>query len=124
MIQIEISPGELVDRYTILKTKYSKIHDRKKRANVEHAWAHITTAVSAFAESRTWKGNEVLAMSGLQEELQVINDAIWLSTEDFRAEPSLMQAQALQDMNDDRLRIKREINELCGYTLLEEKSYV
>ena len=35
MIQIEVSPGELIDRFTILEIKLDRIHDAQKRRNVE-----------------------------------------------------------------------------------------
>ncbi len=126
-ISVPISPGELIDKITILEIKLAKITDEKKRANVRHELDVLTA---------TWSG----AMAGedappdisdARESLKEVNEALWRIEDDIReceAEKAfgdrfIELARAVYFTNDKRAALKRDINERLGSKLMEEKSY-
>ena len=44
-IEIEVAPGELIDKLTILEIKRERIHDAQKRANVETEFAALRSVL-------------------------------------------------------------------------------
>ncbi len=123
-LSIEISPGELIDKITILEIKLERIADAAKLANVKAEW-----------ESLTASRNEAIPSSDelqrLSQGLKEVNEGLWVIEDDIRqcereqdfGEKFIELARSVYINNDDRARLKREINELLGSRLVEEKSY-
>ncbi len=127
MPMIEVSPGELIDRYTVLRIKLSKIEDTDKTIKVGRVMLITRAAMDEYNESRFWTANESIAMNALQEELQAVNEEIWDRQEEFRSgmgPDRRAPAEAAQRLNDKRYNLKREIDKLCGSSLIEVKSYL
>ena len=124
IITAEISPGELIDKITILEIKMDRITDEKKLKNIKTEW-------DALNQSRT---NKILISAKLDEltaELKTINETLWVIEDDIRecehrkeyGESFITLARSVYLNNDHRARVKRKINELLGSRLIEEKSY-
>lgn len=123
-ITVEIAPGELIDKITILEIKLERIDDARKLANVRHEWDVLTAARDAHTEASD-------ALTDLTGQLKKINEALWEIEDDIRdcerakdfGDKFIELARAVYRTNDERARLKREINELLGSALVEEKSY-
>ena len=123
-LHVPVSPGELLDKITILRIKRQRIQDPAKLANVrleldllERTWATLGCATSAVAADEQ-------ALQAVNEQLWEIEDRI----RDKEAARSFDQdfvelARAVYHRNDERAAIKRRINSALGSRIVEEKSY-
>ena len=123
-ILAEVSPGELIDKITILEIKVARITDSRKVANVRYALDRLTETRKA-----------ALTMTGTLErlwaDLRTVNEALWEIEDDIRqceAEqdfgPRFIElARSVYRTNDRRAAIKKEIDELFGSAMTDEKSY-
>jgi hypothetical protein len=123
-IEIEVAPGELIDKLTILEIKRERIQDAEKRANVELEFAVLRSVCEARVRSTT-------SLLALRAELREVNGRLWEiedairdceKRQDFGA-AFIELARAVYRTNDRRAELKREINLLLGSRLIEEKSY-
>jgi Family of unknown function (DUF6165) len=123
-ILLEVSPGELIDKMTILEIKLEKMSSPQQLANVrrEYDLVHRT-----FAE----RVASAPALLDLIAKLKAANAALWDIEDDIRAherdknfgESFVQLARAVYRTNDERAAIKRRINALLNSALVEEKSY-
>ena len=121
---IEVSPGELLDRISILEIKSERIDDPVKLRNIHHELA-------LYRGTITGKIRDSEAMTQLIRELRDVNEALWTVEDEIRAceasrdfgDRFVELARRVYQTNDRRASIKREINVLCGSTIIEEKSY-
>lgn len=123
-ITVEIAPGELIDKITILEIKLARIADAAKLANVriEH---------DVLAASRDAAIVPSVELDGLTGDLKAVNEALWEIEDDIRdceragdfGERFIELARAVYKTNDKRALLKRQINDLLGSSLVEEKSY-
>lgn len=123
-INVPVSPGELLDKITILRIKSSRMSDALKLANVriELKVLEETWSASPYADSDI--AADVNALLQVNERLWVIEDDI-RDKERARAFDSdfIRLARAIYFENDERAAIKRRINLKLGSTIVEEKSY-
>lgn len=123
-VTVEVSPGELIDKITILEIKLERIEDAAKTANVRIEHETLTAA----RDDRI-PGSE--ALTSLTAKLKEINETLWEIEDDIRecerqkdfGETFVKLARAVYFTNDERSNVKREINDLLGSRLVEEKSY-
>ncbi len=123
-VKVEISPGELIDRITILEIKVTRINDEAKRANIGVELSELTAA----RQGAVPLSDRLAALTG---ELREVNGALWDIEDEIRAleaagdfGPAFIElARAVYKTNDRRSAIKRQINELLGSRLIDEKSY-
>ena len=123
-ILIPISPGELLDKITILQIKVERMTDPVKVANVKteldmlsKVWSE---AVAVDAEIAT-----------LTTELKAVNEALWEIEDDIRDEERnkrfkerfIELARAVYVTNDKRANAKKKVNLHLNSTIVEEKSY-
>jgi hypothetical protein len=122
-MKIEVSIGEVVDKYTILTIKKLFIHDNEKLLNVEKEWKIIKSALSKkYPETLT---------EPFTQELYDINKKLWKVEDDLRdcerksyfGEKFVELAREVYQLNDVRAIIKKQINQKYGSELMEEKSY-
>jgi high-affinity Fe2+/Pb2+ permease len=123
-IQIPISPGELLDKITILQIKAERISDPVKVANVKTELEMLTRvwdeAVEADAD-----------ITALTAELKSINESLWEIEDDIRDEERnkrfgdrfIELARAVYVTNDERANAKKKVNLHLNSTIVEEKSY-
>ena len=123
-IDVPVSPGELIDKITILEIKRARIADDAKRANVAHELALLNRARdAAIAQSA--------ALDGLAAALHAVNGELWDIEDAIRRHERagdfgprfVALARAVYRTNDRRAAIKRQINDLLGAAIVEEKSY-
>ena len=123
-ISVPVSPGELLDKITILKIKSKRMSDPQKLANVriELKVLEETWGASPYAKSDI--AADVNALLQVNERLWVIEDDI-RDKERAQAFDSefIRLARAVYFENDARAAIKRRINLTLGSTIVEEKSY-
>jgi hypothetical protein len=123
-ISVPVSPGELLDKITILRIKSSRMSDAQKLANVriELKVLEETWGASPYAKSDI--AADVTALLQVNERLWVIEDDI-RDKERAQAFDSefIRLARAVYFENDERAALKRRINLKLGSTIVEEKSY-
>ncbi len=123
-ILVPISPGELLDKITILRIKAARIEDAGKLANVrrelallEHNWRRSVPARDDLA------GDEA-ALERVNTELWDIEDRIREHEAQRRFDAGFVElARAVYLRNDERAAIKRRINLKLDSAIVEEKSY-
>ena len=125
-VQIEVSYGELLDKITILEIKSQRMTDPQKLANVGRELAGL---------NRVWAGIEPGAVAAevadTRRALRAVNERLWDIEDDIRQQEReqrfdaafIALARSVYQVNDERSRHKRRIDELLGSTLVEEKSY-
>ena len=123
-ISIQVSPGELIDKMTILDVKLARMSDPAKLVNVRREHAMI---------AQTFRENiaDSPALAKLISELKATNSALWAIEDDIReherngdfGESFVKLARSIYRINDERAAIKRRINVLLGSAIVEEKSY-
>jgi hypothetical protein len=123
-IKVPISPGELVDKITILEIKSARMTDAAKLANVrtELTMLQDTWRTSAYASQD---------ITAQWASLRKINEKLWDIEDDIRDKERARKfdqeyielARAVYVTNDERAAVKREINTKLGSRIVEEKSY-
>ena len=123
-IKVPISPGELLDKITILRIKSQRMSDPVKVANVSLELRALEATWSNSAYARIDIESEVTALLKVNERLWVIEDDIRDKerAQAFDAE-FIRLARAVYFENDERAAIKRRINTTLGSSIVEEKSY-
>ncbi len=119
-----VSPGELLDKITILRIKSARIDDAAKLANVRHELAAL---------QKTWDQAVPAdaAIAAQERALEAVNARLWDIEDQIRDEEAAQRfgarfielARAVYIENDERARIKKRVNEALGSALVEEKSY-
>jgi len=123
-ILVEVAPGELIDKITILEIKSERMDDAEKRANVR---IELQTLSDARAAAIPTDGD----IDRLTAELKTVNEALWEIEDNIRDcdrdtdfGPRFVElARAVYRTNDRRAELKRAINLHLGSRLVEEKSY-
>lgn len=120
VIFVPISPGELIDKITILEIKEERIHDEAKLMNIRKELAMLRVELDKLPHSAE--------LDTLHKELFDANALIWDAEEVLRPhwdEDALFleYSRKAHAGNDERFRIKRKINEHLGSAINEEKSH-
>jgi hypothetical protein len=123
-ILVPISPGELLDKITILRIKQARILDAAKLANVKLELALLEQTWRDYGGAGHDVALEERALQNVNERLWDIEDRI----RDKEAKQSFDRdfielARAVYLCNDERAAIKKRINLELGSRLVEEKSY-
>lgn len=123
-IRVPISPGELLDKITILRIKSQRMTDPRKLANVR---------LELEALEETWKSSAYadIDVGTDLNALLAVNGRLWTIEDDIRDkeraktfdEEFVRLARAVYIENDERAAIKRRLNVKLGSSLVEEKSY-
>jgi uncharacterized protein DUF6165 len=123
-ISVPVSPGELLDKITILRIKSSRMSDAQKLANVRIELKVLEEIWGASPYAKSDIAADVNALLQVNERLWVIEDDI-RDKERAQAFDSefIRLARAVYFENDERAAIKRRINLKLGSTIVEEKSY-
>lgn len=122
-IQVNISPGELLDKLTILEIKAERIEDPAKLDNVGRERAVLESAAEHIEGSA--------GVPALKRELKAVNERLWDIEDEIRDHERdqnfgatfVELARAVYVTNDKRAALKKQINELLGSDIVEEKSY-
>jgi hypothetical protein len=120
---VPISFGELIDKITILEIKSARIAEAEKLANIRNELNLLTTARARFPVSAE--------IEYLQAQLKQINEALWDIEDRIRhyerdkdfGSCFIELARTVYKTNDRRAAVKRQLNQLAGSSIIEEKSY-
>ena len=126
-MKIEVSNGEIIDKYTILEIKLSEIKNPEKLVNINNEYEILTPDVEriyAICKDKT-------RLKKLHNNLLEVNKKLWKIEDDIRecerandfGQTFINLARAVYYTNDDRSDVKKEINILTESGLVEEKSY-
>ena len=123
-IKVPTSPGELLDKITILEIKMEQISDAEKLKHIEYELEQLTQIWNEH-----FSNNEDLDL--LKKELRETNTNMWDIEDNIRIKESKKEfdndfielARSVYYQNDKRADTKKKINELLGSFLMEEKSY-
>ena len=122
-MKIEVSNGEILDKFSILEIKLQKIQQEEKLNNIsnekESLWSSFCLITSQESVREKY------------QELKEINLELWEIEDSIRDlersktfdEKFIELARAVYITNDKRADIKYQINQMTGSGLVEEKSY-
>jgi Family of unknown function (DUF6165) len=124
LIQTPVSPGELIDKITILEIKSRRMTDEAKLANVRNELDLLNAIWANDAASRIDIGEERASLLAVNELLWDIEDKIRLKERAQEFDRDFIElARSVYFRNDERAAFKRAINLKLGSQLVEEKSY-
>ncbi|MDC1134755.1 DUF6165 family protein [Candidatus Pelagibacter sp.] len=123
-ILVEVSVGELLDKISILEIKQEKIkdHEKLKFINDEHSILKSQLEQNVKTDEKLEK---------LFQSLKEINSKLWVIEDDKRlcekeknfGEKFIKLSRDVHFLNDDRAKIKLEINNHTGSKIKEIKEY-
>jgi hypothetical protein len=123
-ILVPISPGELLDKITILRIKSERMSDAAKLTNVR---------LELDLLERTWHDSGCAAGGVAADEraLLEVNQRLWIIEDRIREKEAAQLfdsefvelARAVYINNDERAAIKKRVNQQLGSRIVEEKSY-
>ena len=111
LFTIPISPGEMLDKITILEIKSERITDPDKLSNVNKELEMLVSLWNKYVQ-------EDETLSGLRQQLKSINEKLWDIEDDIRDEERNKRfgerfvelARSVYVTNDERAHSKKEIN--------------
>jgi hypothetical protein len=123
-IMVPVSPGEVIDKITILRIKSARMTDAEKLTNVRR---ELHLLEKTWAESPYGKHD----ISMHEAALQAVNERLWDIEDRIRDQERIATfdatfislARSVYIENDERAVIKKRINVTLGSTIVEEKSY-
>tara|TARA_B110000967_G_C18531605_1_gene386135 strand:- start:237 stop:632 length:396 start_codon:yes stop_codon:yes gene_type:complete len=123
-ILAEISAGELIDKITILEIKKIKIADRKKLEDVEKELSLLNNTLEE-------KIPDLSKIHILIDKLKAINLKLWdiengkrMAEKNNNFDQKFIElSRSVYKNNDERARIKLEINNILGSNIKEVKSH-
>lgn len=123
-ILVPTSPGELVDKLTILQIKSERVTDAAKLQNIHHEQTRLDQIARRHLKVEP-------KLQVMWDQLYRINCTLWQIEDGIReCEASsnfgpefIHLARAVYRTNDQRADVKKQINQWLGSALIEEKSY-
>ena len=123
-ITVQVAPGELIDKITILEIKIQKISDVTKQRKIQAEF----DALKFVRDREIGQSKEIVLLTS---ELKAVNQRLWQVEDDIRLcerakdfGPRFIElARSVYHENDRRAALKRRINELLGSHIVEEKCY-
>ena len=123
-ILVEVSVGELLDKISILEIKQEKIKDSEKLKFIDREHSILKDQLNKNVKSDQ-KLNELFVT------LKKINAKLWIIEDDKRqcekdkdfTEKFIKLSRDVHFLNDERAKIKLEINNLTGSKIKEIKEY-
>ena len=123
-IIVEVSIGELLDKISILEIKLEKIKDPEKLKFISNEQSILRNQLQ-----KNFKSDDKL--KNLYQSLKEINAKLWVIEDDKRqcekdkdfGEKFIKLSRDVHFLNDDRAKIKLEINNHTGSVIKEIKEY-
>ena len=124
-ILVEVSVGELLDKISILEIKKEKIKDLEKLEFINNEHSILNDQLNQNVKSNDKLNNLFQSLKEINAKLWVIEDdkRICEKNKDF-GENFIKLSRDVHFLNDDRAKIKLEINILSGSKIKEIKEYV
>lgn len=119
-MKIEISLGELLDKITILKIKLIEIKNEDKLVNVQFEFDYLMQ----FYPEESSIEHYFEQLLDVNYQLWKVEDKLRLLEEENKFDQEFIElARSVYILNDERARIKKNINTNYGSKFIEEKSY-
>ena len=123
-ILTEVSAGELIDKITILEIKKIKISDKTKLSDVEKELKSLNQTFQEYIPKN-------INIEENKKKLVKVNSKLWDLENSKRAaekkgefgEQFINDARSVYKLNDERARIKLDINNILGSNIKEVKSH-
>ena len=123
-LRVPVSPGELIDKLTILEIKLERMSDPTKKANVAKEFDVLSEELAKSVRQSS-------ELTQLHSALKQVNETLWVVEDDIRdceraqdfGTKFIELARSVYRINDRRAELKKEINLLLNSDLIEEKSY-
>ena len=123
-IIVEVSIGELLDKISILEIKQEKIKDPEKLKFINNEYSILEGQLKKSVKSDD-------KLNNLYQSLKEINAKLWIIEDDKRqcekdkdfGEKFIKLSRDVHFLNDDRAKIKLEINNHTGSSIKEIKEY-
>ena len=123
-IIVEVSIGELLDKISILEIKQGKIKDPEKLKFINNEYSILKNQLEKSVESDE-------KLNNLYQSLKEINAKLWIIEDDKRqcekdkdfGKQFIKLSRDVHFLNDDRAKIKLEINNHTGSVIKEIKEY-
>ena len=123
-IIVEVSIGELLDKISILEIKHEKIKDREKLKFIKNEHSILKDQLKKNVKSDD-------KLNNLYQSLKEINAKLWVIEDDKRqcekdkdfGEKFIKLSRDVHFLNDDRAKIKLDINNHTGSVIKEIKEY-
>ena len=122
MAKIDVSIGELVDRVTILQIKLDRIADPEKKKNIRKEFDALSRQMKDAGVASD--SEEYVRLKRVNETLWDIENSIRLKEAGLDFDDAFVQlARAVYRNNDERSRLKRDLNLRFHSMWIEEKEY-
>tara|TARA_B100000287_G_scaffold286829_1_gene270393 strand:+ start:217 stop:606 length:390 start_codon:yes stop_codon:yes gene_type:complete len=123
-ILVEVSVGELLDKLTILEIKQEKIKDPEKLKYINDEYSVLKDQLNKSVKSDP-------KLDELFNSLKKVNEKLWVIEDDKRlcekssdfGDKFVKLSRDVHFLNDERAKIKLEINNLTGSKIKEIKEY-
>ena len=123
LVNISVSLGELVDKISILMIKQKNIKETSKLENVNKELESLNNTLKKYIKEQE--------LDNYLNRLLDINNKLWNIEDDIRKCERLKKfdqtfidlARSVYFTNDERAKIKKNINKTFGSELVEVKSY-
>ena len=123
-VTIDIAPGDLLDRITVLEIK-------SERLTTEAAVRNVRIELDSLRASRERAIAATPELERLTADLRRVNETLWDLEEDVRiceaakdfGDRFIQSARSIMHSNDRRAAIKQAINRMLGSSFLDEKSF-
>lgn len=123
-VKVEVSYGELLDKISILEIKRSRATAPEQRHNIE-------TELATLLATRDRAVSDDAPIADTYDRLKDVNERLWTVEDDLRdcerrgafGAAFVELARSVYRLNDQRARLKRELNAALGSELVEEKLY-
>jgi hypothetical protein len=123
-ILVPVSPGELLDKITILRLKAARIADAVKLSNVRRELALLEQSWRRALPAGADLSDDEAALQQVNAALWDVEDRIRDHEAQRRFDAAFIElARSVYIHNDERAAIKRRINLRLNAALVEEKSY-
>lgn len=122
--QLPVAWGEVFDKWTILVIKEERIGDAAKMRNVQRERVEIEKVIGDRARFPAGLDSLVEGLHAINAQLWDIEDGKRRCERERQFDDGFIQlARQVYMKNDERARLKKEINLLLGSAIMEEKSY-
>ena len=121
----EVSPGELLDKISILEIKLEKVNDKNSQEKIKKEYKILKEIQNSSIELTDKIKNLFKSVKSINLTLWDIEDKLRIheKNKDF-GKDFVELARGVYFNNDKRAKIKSEINEILGSNIKEVKQYV
>ena len=126
-ILIETSLGELIDKISILEIKIDKIEDNIDKGEITKEYTSLTNALTKIklsSNERTRINDFIIKLKEINTRLWNVENEIRLAEKNKNFDKKFIEyARNVYKLNDERAKVKRQVNESFGSNIKEVKKY-